>query len=74
MSVKKRVIWVTVFAIAMAFVEASVVVYLRLNYYPDGFKFPIELISGTPAITELLREIATITMLLAVSVLTGRRF
>lgn len=74
MSVKKRVIWITVFAIAMAFVEAAVVVYLRLNYYPEGFKFPIELISGTPAISELLREIATIAMLIAVSILTGRKF
>jgi hypothetical protein len=74
MSVKKRVIWITVFAIAMAFVEAAVVVCLRLNYYPEGFKFPIELISGTPAISELLREIATIAMLIAVSILTGRKF
>jgi len=29
--------WLAAFAVAMAYVEAAVVAYLRLLYYPDGF-------------------------------------
>ena len=39
-----KILWVTVFAAAMAFVESAVVVYLRVIYYPEGFTFPLKLI------------------------------
>jgi hypothetical protein len=29
------------YAIAMAYVESAVVVYLRAIYYPQGFAFPL---------------------------------
>jgi len=32
---------VAIFAIAMAFLESAVVVYLRALYYPDGVIFPL---------------------------------
>jgi len=32
----RKTLWVTVFAIAMALVEAAILVYLRAIYYPDG--------------------------------------
>ncbi|MEZ4997724.1 MAG: hypothetical protein R2758_09775 [Bacteroidales bacterium] len=43
---KGRFIWLAVFATAMGFLEAIVVVYLRELYYPDGFGFPLRLMSS----------------------------
>lgn len=57
----RRLIWVALYAIAMAFVEAAVVVYLRALAPTLG---------QIPAI-EQGREAATIIMLLAVAVLAG---
>ena len=37
----KKIAVVTIFAIAMAFLEAVVVIYLRKIYYPNGFDFPL---------------------------------
>ncbi|MBK6345555.1 MAG: hypothetical protein IPF68_06380 [Bacteroidales bacterium] len=33
--------YLTIFSIAMGFMESAVVVYLRALYYPDGFVFPL---------------------------------
>jgi len=68
----KNVIWVTFFAIAMGMLESAVVIYLRELYYPDGFGFPLSPTSYTVAITELLREAATLIMLLAFAMLVGK--
>jgi hypothetical protein len=56
----------------MGFLEAVVVVYLRQLYYPEGFKFPLKEAIGAGLSLEYLREIATIVMLLTLSVLAGR--
>lgn len=64
-----KTIWVILFAIAMGFLETSVVIYLRELYYPVGFTFPLVAMSQSLAVTELFREAATIIMILAVSVL-----
>jgi hypothetical protein len=70
--------WCTVFAIAFGFIEGTVVVYLRLIAYPDGFHFPLEDIEPWLWWTETVREAATLTLLFAVARLavTGgmRRF
>lgn len=68
----KNVIWVTLFAVAMGMLESAVVIYLRELYYPNGFGFPLVPTSYTVAVTELLREAATLIMLLAVAVLVGK--
>jgi len=68
----RRLVWVSVFAIAFGYVEASVVVYLRALYYPEGFTFPLKLMSERTVVTEMVREVATIVMLVSVSVLSGR--
>jgi hypothetical protein len=60
------------FALAMGVLEAVVVVYLRELYYPDGFGFPIVIVPTRIAITEMVRELATLVMLYAVAVLAGR--
>lgn len=71
-TLRKRIIWVVAFSIAMGFLEAAVVIYLRDLYYPNGFIFPLKLMSDRNAIVELLREAATIIMLLGVGILAGR--
>ena len=56
-----------IFAIAMAYLESAVVVYLRGLYYPDGFQFPLIDIPLPVLLTEIGREAATIVMLWAIA-------
>jgi hypothetical protein len=76
--VKKKLFPVISFSIAMGFLEAAVVIYLRELYYPSGFTFPMVPIPRLAATTELLREAATIIMLVAFGIIAGtdkiRRF
>jgi hypothetical protein len=55
------------FAVAMAYLESAVVVYLRALFHPDGFHFPLEPIDPHFAGTELGREVATVVMIAAVA-------
>lgn len=64
--------WITAFAVAMGFLESAVVVYLRAIYYPDGFQFPLVSMDIRLVLTELLREFATLVMLLAPGALIAR--
>ncbi len=68
----KTIIWLTLFSIAMGFLETAVVVYLRKIYYPDGFSFPLNPIGQDIAITEILREVATMIMLVGIAILAGK--
>lgn len=56
----------TVFAIAMAYLETAVVVHLRTIFYPEGFAFPLKDADLLTYGIELGREAATILMLIAV--------
>ena len=67
----RQVAWMAVFAVTFAFVEASVVVYLRGLYYPEGFQFPLTLMTEQHRAVELAREAATLIMLAAVAMLAG---
>ena len=58
----------------MALVEAGIVIYLRAIYYPEGFSFPLAIITTRHFIFEIAREAATIFMLISVSALIGKRF
>jgi hypothetical protein len=70
---RRNLLWISLFATAFAFVESSVVVYLRAIYYPDRFTFPLKLISDHHLIVELVREAATIVMLAVVGILAGSK-
>jgi hypothetical protein len=70
----KKTLLVTIFAIAMALLESAVVIYLREIMYPDGFSFPLSPIQPQLALTELLREAATIIMLFCIGIMSGRTF
>lgn len=63
---------VTLFAIAMGFLESAVVVYLREIYYPEGFNFPLKIMEAPVTYTELFREVATLVMLVSVSWLCAK--
>lgn len=69
---KKTLVVISLFAMAMGFLEAAVVVYLRLLFYPDGFSFPLAVIPEQILIVEVAREVATIVMLVAVGWIAGR--
>lgn len=81
-----EIILSAIFAIAMGFFEAAVVIYLRELYYPAGFRikeivgFPfikfglveeLKPISKKLIITELGREAATIIMLVTLAMIAG---
>jgi hypothetical protein len=68
----KRYVWLSLFAVAMAYLESAVVVYLREIYYPNGFQFPVILVPLWIAAIELGRELATVLMILGVAVLASR--
>lgn len=65
-------IGVTLFAIAMGYLESAVVVYLRQIYYPEGFTFPLKIMTVDIALTELFREFTTLVMLGSIGYLAGR--
>ena len=69
---KQRWVVVVIFAIAMAWVESAVVVYLRMliNRIDPYQANPLPIVGGLAPI-ELGREIATLVMLLAVGWLAG---
>ncbi|MBE0652575.1 MAG: hypothetical protein IH594_02185 [Bacteroidales bacterium] len=71
-NITEFILILTLFSIAMGFMESAVVVYLRRIYYPDGFNFPLQPIDGPIALTEILREVATMIMLITIAMLTGR--
>ena len=70
----KTLIWLTVFSIAMGYLESAVVVYLRAIMYPDGFGFPLTSFDSHLATTEIIREAATIIMLLGAGIVAGKTF
>lgn len=72
MKLHRKILIVAFFAIAMAYLESAVVVYLRELYYPDGFTFPLKLIPNKILTIELGREFATIIMLLTIAIIAGK--
>lgn len=66
---------VGIFAVAMGFLEAVIVVYLRQIYYPNGFDFPlVSSIESWVLNMEWAREFFTIVMLLCIGFLAGKKF
>ena len=69
-----RIVFLIIFGIAMGFLEAVVVMYLRELYCPEGFAFPLTFIALETLFIEYLREIATIVMLFSLGIIAGRNF
>jgi hypothetical protein len=71
----KKIAVVSIFAIAMGFLEAVVVVYLRKLYYPSGFNFPLSTLINTQVLNiEWIREFFTLVMLACIGWLAARKF
>lgn len=72
---QNKILIVTIYAIAMGFLESAVVIYLRKLYYPLGFNFPLKgFIEPTILGVEWIREFATIVMLITISMLAAKKF
>lgn len=71
-SQKGKYLFITLFTLAMAFLETTVVVYLREIYYPEGFKFPFKLMDYQIGQVEFLREFATLVMIFTSAWLVGQ--
>lgn len=71
----RKVLWLTIFAIALAYLEATVVVYLRQIYYPDNLQliFPMKVFSPFGLVVELFREASTIIIMLSVAFLIEKK-
>ena len=71
-NVKKNLSLLLLFGVGMGFLEAIVVFYLRYIYYPNGFTFPLVIMSEKIFLAELIREICTIIMLFSISFIAGK--
>ena len=73
-TLKYTLSWLYVWGIAFGYIEAATVIYLRKIYYPDGYIFPIILADIDIASVEIMRELMTLIIILAVAELTFRTF
>lgn len=78
-SLRRRVLTVSFFSVAFAYIEATVVVYLRALFYKQGFVFPLADFStiegfGPFLLIEIGREAATLVLILTASLLIARDF
>lgn len=69
-----KIIWVSVFSIAMAYLEAAVVVYLRRVYGITDLILQIPPFDAQIAAIEIGRELATLVMLLSIGWIAGKTF
>ncbi|HPE35040.1 MAG TPA: hypothetical protein PLI65_09600 [Bacteroidales bacterium] len=76
----KTLLWVTLFGIAFANIESAVVIYLRDLFYPDGFSFPLKIMSNNVesirniSLVEVFREFATMLLLVSIAAVTSKNF
>ncbi|GAB6282105.1 MAG: hypothetical protein STSR0008_08490 [Ignavibacterium sp.] len=70
--INHKFIPITFYGIAMGFLEAIVVVYLRELYYPNGFDFPLSNMPAKILGIEWIREITTIIMLIVIGIIAGK--
>jgi hypothetical protein len=73
----KRFCIVVIFAVAFAYIEAAIVVYLRTIFYQGGFTFPLPTFGGTPVWRQLIlievgREAASMVLIFSTAWLIGR--
>ena len=74
LSYVKRLICISLFAVAMGYFEAAVVVYLRELFYPDGFSFPLKIMPEQLIVIEVFREASTMVILITVAALAAKKF
>jgi len=72
-----RLCIVVIFRIALAYIEAAVVVYLRTIFHPEGFTFPLTTFGITPSwkrllLTEIGREASSMVLISTAAWLFGQ--
>ena len=72
MKLRKKFLWVGIFAVAIAFLEAAVVVYLRRIYGISDLILQVPPFEPQIARIELGRELATLVMLLSFGWVAGK--
>jgi hypothetical protein len=72
MLMKRTIVVIVIFSVAMAALESAVVVYLRALFYPDGFSVVLKIIDEKLLLIEIFRELTTLVMLWAIGFLAGR--
>jgi putative redox protein len=70
-TLRRRLLWLALYAVAMGWLESAVVVDLRAIFYPGGFAFPLVPLPPAMAIVEVTREAATLAMILAVAAIAA---
>lgn len=70
-SISTTFTWLFTFSVAMAMLEAAVVIYLRIIFFPKTFNFPMVDIPDLLKGAELSRELATLIMLAAIGCFAG---
>jgi len=73
LSYRRKLILLSIFAMAMAYFEAAVVIYIREIYYPEGFAFPLKVMPNKFIVIEIIREFSTMVMLISVTLLMGKK-
>ena len=69
---KNTLLSVLTYSIAMGFLEAIVVVYLRDIFYSGGFKFPLMIMPDSTLRIEILREFCTLVMIISLAIIAGK--
>jgi hypothetical protein len=67
----KKLQFVILYSISMAMLEAAVVIYLRILFFPSHFDLPKMEIPALVMSAELSRELATILMLICIGYFVG---
>lgn len=71
---RTKVLLVVAFAVAMAYIEAATMVYLRELFFPEGLSLPLDEIPGRFLRIELIRQTSALIILAAAAILAGRIF
>lgn len=70
-----KITYLSLFSISLGYLEAVVVIYLRMQYYPNGFYFLLNnVIPNNVLLIEIFRELSTIAILLSVAILSTKKF
>jgi len=70
-----KITYLSLFSISLGYLEAAVVIYLRIQYCSNGFYFPFNnAVPSNVLLIEIFRELSTIAILLFVAILSTKKF
>ena len=70
-----KIVYISLFAISLGYIETAVVIYLRMQYFPNVFYFTLNnVIPNNVLIIEIFREISTIAIFLSMAAISTKKF